>query len=63
VGDDLGLGVSVDSEDWDEVVPRYLDIFLTLRKGKWSEEDLKLPIHELSSKRRYGMLKPKGITR
>jgi hypothetical protein len=49
--------------DWDERVRPYLEIFLTLRKGKWGEEDFKLLIDELASKRGYGWVRPEGIRR
>jgi WD40 repeat protein/serine/threonine protein kinase len=39
----------------------YLEIFLTLHKGKWGEEDFKLLIDELASKRGYGWVRPEGI--
>ena len=50
-----------DPVDWDEGVRPYLDIFLTLRKGKWGEEDFKVLIAELASKRGYGWVRPEGI--
>jgi WD40 repeat protein/serine/threonine protein kinase len=50
-----------DPVDWDEGVRPYLEIFLTLRKGKWGEEDFKLLIDELASKRGYGWVRPEGI--
>ena len=50
-----------DPVDWDEGVRPYLNIFLTLRKGKWGEEDFKLLIDELASKRGYGWVRPEGV--
>jgi len=50
-----------DPVDWDEGVRPYLEIFLTLRKGKWGEKDFKLLIDELASKRGYGWVRPEGI--
>lgn len=50
-----------DPVDWDEGVRPYLNIFLTLRKGKWSEEDFKVLIDEMASKRGYGWVRPEGI--
>ena len=47
--------------DWDEGVRLYLEIFVTLHKGNWSEEDFKLLIDELASKRGYGWVRPEGI--
>ena len=46
---------------WDESVRPYIEIFLTLLKGKWGEEDFKLLIDELASKRGYGWVRPEGI--
>jgi WD40 repeat protein/serine/threonine protein kinase len=50
-----------DPVDWNEGVRPYLEIFLTLRKGKWGEEDFKLLIDELASKRGYGWVRPEGV--
>jgi len=52
-----------DPVDWDEGVRPYLDIFLTLRNGKWSEEDFQELITELAEKRGYGWVRPEGIRR
>jgi hypothetical protein len=38
-------------------------IFSTHCKGKWVEEDFKLLIDELASKRGYGWVRPEGIRR
>ena len=52
-----------DPVDWDEGVRPYLDIFLTLRNGKWTEDDFNKLINELATQRGYGWVKPKGIRR
>jgi WD40 repeat protein len=52
-----------DPVDWDEGVRPYLKIFLTLRNGKWTEDDFNKLIHELASKRGYGWVRPEGIRR
>ena len=49
--------------DWDEGVRPYLEIFLTLHKGKWNEDDFNKLIHELVSMRGYGWVRPVGIRR
>ena len=50
-----------DPRDWDKGVRPYLEIFLTLRNGKWGEEDFKLLIDELALKRGYGWVRTEGI--
>jgi hypothetical protein len=50
-----------DPVDWDEGVRPYLEIFLTLRNGKWAEEDFQELIKELAEKRGYGWVRPEGI--
>jgi WD40 repeat protein len=50
-----------DTVDWDEGVRPYLEIFLALRKYKWGEEDFKILIDELASKRGYGWVRPEGV--
>ena len=50
-----------DPVEWDERMRPYLGIFLTLRKGKWGEEDFRLLIDELASKRGYGWVRADGI--
>ena len=47
--------------DWDEGARPYLDLFLTLYRGQWGEEEFKQLLDELSSKRGYGWLRPEGI--
>ncbi len=49
--------------DWDEGIRPYLQIFLTLHKGKWNEDDFNKLIHELASMRGYGWVRPDGIRR
>jgi WD40 repeat protein len=50
-----------DPVDWDEGVRPYLEIFLSLRDGKWTEEDFQDLINELAEKRGYGWVQPEGI--
>ena len=50
-----------DPVDWDEGVKPYLEIFLTLRNGKWTEEDFQTLTAELAEKRGYGWVRPEGI--
>ena len=50
-----------DPVDWDEGVRPYLEIFLTLRNGKWTEEDYQELISGLAEKRGYGWVRPEGI--
>lgn len=52
-----------DVVDWDDGVRPYLEIFLTLRDGKWTEEDFEELITELAEKRGYGWVRPEGIRR
>ena len=40
-----------DPVDWNEGVRPYLDIFLTLRNGKWTEDDFNKLIDELATQR------------
>lgn len=47
--------------DGDEGVRQYLEIFLTIRKSKWTEEDFQTLIAELAEKRGYGWLRPDWI--
>ena len=46
--------------DWDDGAEPYLRNFLTVRNGKWNEEDLKWLINDLQN-RGYGWLCPEGI--
>jgi len=46
--------------EWDEGARPYLEIFLTLRNGKWGEEDFQSLLKDLGI-RGYGWLKPEGI--
>jgi WD40 repeat protein/tetratricopeptide (TPR) repeat protein len=48
--------------DWDDGAEPYLKNFLTLRKGKWGEEDFKALLADLS-RRGYGWLRPAGVRR
>jgi hypothetical protein len=50
-----------DPVDWDEGVRPYLEIFLTLRNGKWTEDDFQELITELAEKRGYGWVRTEGI--
>ena len=50
-----------DTVDWDEGARPYRGIFLTLRNGKWTEEDFQTLIAELAEKRGYGWVRPEGI--
>jgi hypothetical protein len=52
-----------DPVDWDEGVRPYLEIFLTLKNGEWTEEDFQELIKELAEKRGYGWVRPEGIRR
>ena len=52
-----------DPVDLDEGVKPYLEIFLNLRNGKWTEEDFQELIKELAEKRGYGWVRPDGIRR
>jgi WD40 repeat protein len=49
--------------DFDEGVRPYLEIFLTLRNGKWTEDDFNKLIDELATQRGYGWVRPEGIRR
>ncbi|OGV56468.1 MAG: hypothetical protein A2X45_03380 [Lentisphaerae bacterium GWF2_50_93] len=46
--------------DWDEGAEPYLRNFLTLRNGKWNEEDFNRLINDLQN-RGYGWLRPEGV--
>jgi len=50
-----------DLVDWDEGVRPYLEIFLTLRNGRWTEEDFQGLLRNLAEKRGYGWVRPQGI--
>jgi WD40 repeat protein len=50
-----------DPSDWDEGVRPYLENFLTLKKGKWTDEDFQELITDLAEKRGYGWVRPEGI--
>jgi WD40 repeat protein len=50
-----------DPVDWDEGVRAYLEIFLTLRNGKWAEDDFQSLLKELAEKCGYGWVRPEGI--
>ena len=49
--------------DWGGVAKPYLADFLTLRNGKWTEEDFEELIDELSRMRGLGWVRPEGIRR
>jgi hypothetical protein len=38
-----------------------LEIFLTLRNGRWTEEDFQGLLRNLAEKRGYGWVRPQGI--
>ena len=48
--------------DWNDGAEPYLKNFLTLRNGKWGEEDFKALLAELS-RRGYGWLRQEGVHR
>jgi WD40 repeat protein/formylglycine-generating enzyme required for sulfatase activity len=48
--------------DWDDGAEPYLHNFLTVRNGKWNDDDFKLLINNLQN-RGYGWLKPEGVKR
>jgi formylglycine-generating enzyme required for sulfatase activity len=48
--------------DWDDGAEPYLHNFLTVRNGKWNDDDFKLLINNLQN-RGYGWLKPDGVKR
>jgi WD40 repeat protein len=50
-----------DPVDWDEGIRPYLEIFLTLRNGEWTEDDFQGLLNELAEKRGYGWVRPEGI--
>ena len=50
-----------DPVDWDEAVRPYLNIFLTLRNGQWTDDDFQALTKELAEKRGLGWVRPEGV--